>query len=152
MDAGADHGHVGVGQFLQVGRDVEAGFGAAVHAADAARDEHVDAGQAGADHGGGHGGGAQAALGQHVGQVAPAHLHGVGRGAEQFELGGVQADADLAVDDGDGGRHGARAADHVFDFLRGRDVLRVGHAMRDNGGLEGDDGFAGGARCRDFWG
>ena len=39
LGAGADHGHRGLRQFRQVGGDVEAAFGAAMHAADAAGGE-----------------------------------------------------------------------------------------------------------------
>jgi hypothetical protein len=85
-------------------------------------------------------------LRQHIGQVAPADLHGVGRGAQQFQLVVRQADADLAADDGDGGRHGAGVADQLFDFARHLHVLRIRHAVRDDGRLERDDRFAGGSR------
>ncbi len=150
LHARAHHRHAGMGQLLQVGRDVEAGLGAAMHAADAPGDEDFDAGQGGADHGRGHGGGAQLALGQHVGQVAAAHLDRIRRGTQQLQLVVGQADADLAADDGDGGRHGARVADHLLDFARGVHVLRIGHAVRDDGRLQGDDGLAGGACAGDF--
>ena len=61
---GADHGHRGLGEFLQVGRDVEGLLGAAVHAADAAGGEHPDPGHGGHYHGGGHRGRPQPLVGQ----------------------------------------------------------------------------------------
>jgi hypothetical protein len=107
---------------------------------------------AGADHGGGDGGGAELFRGQHIGQVAPADFQRILRLAQQLELFVGQADADLAVDEGDGGRHRAGVADHLLDFACGLHVLRVGHAVRDDGRFEGDDRLAGRARGLDFGG
>ena len=55
---------------------------AAVHAADAAGDEDLDAGQRGADHRAGHGRGAEPAAGQHGRQVAAADLQRLAGAAE----------------------------------------------------------------------
>ena len=64
--------------------------------------------------------------------------------AQIVDLLGGQAGLQAAADDGDGGGHGARVADNLLDLERGFDVLRVGHAVGNDGGFERHDGLAGG--------
>ena len=92
LHAGADDGHVGLAELGQVGGDVEARLGAAVHATEAAGDEDADAGQGGQPHGAGDRGGAVGLAGDDVGEVAEADLGDVGVGREGLELVAGQAD------------------------------------------------------------
>lgn len=59
---------------------------------------------------------------------------GVRRG-EVVELGGGESDMREAVEDGDGGGSGVVGTDRVFKRLGRAEVLRVGHAVCDDGGL-----------------
>ena len=111
-----------------------------MHAADAPGDEHADARELGRDHGPGHGGGADGSRGQHVGQIAPAHLRHLLRRAELFQFVRGQPHVDPALEDGDGGGHRAFPADQGLHVPRGLDVLRIGHAVGDDGGFQGHEG------------
>ena len=117
---------------IEVGGDVEARLGAAVHAADAAGGEDLDAGQAGADHRGGNGGGAGPAFGECHGEVGARELADVRGGGEGGEAVGVEADADGAVHHRDRRRGGAEGADLRLNGAGGFDVRRRGHPVGDD--------------------
>ena len=143
LGTGADHHDGGVGQLLQIGRDVEGLLSAAVHAADAASGEHLNACHVSDDHGGGDGGGTVLALGYQNGQVAAAGLGNSGAGlAEIVDLSLGQTGLQTAADDGDGGGHRAVFADDLLHVQRGLHILRVGHTVRDNGGFQSHHGAA----------
>ena len=143
LGTGADHHDGGVGQLLQIGRDVEGLLSAAMHAADAAGGEHLNACHVSDDHGGGDGGGTVLALGHQNGQVAAAGL-GDGRAglAQIVDLSLGQTGLQTAADDGDGGGHRAVFADDLLHVQRGLHILRVGHTVRDDGGLQRHHGAA----------
>ena len=123
-----------------------------MHAADAARREDADAGEMGGDHGGGDRGGAGAAGREREGEVGARHLHHVLEAGEALQLVRRQADPDLAVHDGDGRRHRAIGPHDVLDGARRRDVVGIGHAMRDDRRFQSDQRLAVGLRRRDFVG
>ena len=143
LGAGADHHDGGVGQFFQVGGDVEGLLGTAMHAADAAGGEHLDTGHVGDDHGGGHGGGTVPALGHQNGQVTAAGLGDAGAGlAQVIDLSLGQAGLQAAADDGDGGGNGTIFADDLLHVQSGLHVLGIGHAVGDDGGFQSHHGAA----------
>ena len=74
LHAGRDDGHLGAGELGEVGRDVHRVLRALVHAAEAARDEHADAGEPRDAHRARDRRRAVHAGGDDVGQVADAHL------------------------------------------------------------------------------
>ena len=128
----------------------DSGFRAAVHAADAAGDEDLDAREVRADHRSGHRGRAECAAGQRRGQVAPAELERRRTGTRQaFQLIVGQPDADAPVHHRNGGRLRALGADQGFHLARGLQVLGKGHAVRDDGRLQRHDGTAGSLRGGD---
>lgn len=137
---GADHRDGGLRQFLKVGGDVEAEFGAAMHAADAARGEGGDAGGMGGDHGGGDRRGAGAAGGDAEREVGAAELGDGLRAGEGVELALVEADMQLALEHGDGGRGGAGVAHRLLDLAGGLQVPGRGHTVGDDGAFERHDG------------
>ena len=141
LGSGADDGDGGVGQLLQVGADVHRHLAAAVHAADAAGGKDADADHLGHEHGGGDGGRAGVAVRNVHGHVAAGDLADVLGLAHDGEVSLVQADLELAADDGHGGGHGAVVADDLL-HLRGEvEVFGVGHAVAEYGALQGDNGL-----------
>jgi hypothetical protein len=121
-----------------------------VDAADPAGGEGADPSEAGGDEGGADGRAAVDPLGEGEGEVARGELAGRGRGGEARELGGVEADAEVAVQGGDNGRGGASAADggaHARDRF---EVVGVREAVGEHGGLKGDDGPTGGELVADL--
>ena len=129
---GADHSHIGVSQFLQVGRNVQCGLGASVDTTDAARRKDPDTSQIGDDHGGSDGCGSVQAFGQDEGDVAAAGLDDIVAGTEVFDFFPGQSDLELAFDDGDGRRDCAIVTDNLFHRQGSLDVFRIGHAMGDD--------------------
>lgn len=129
---------------------VERRFRAAVHAADAARREDLDArevrrhGRAGdrrrADE--------RAVVGAPARDVREVPAAALDRGApvagdgDALELGVAQAHAQFPVEHGDRRRHGAARAHARLDGARHLEVPRIGHAVGDDRRLEGDDGAA----------
>ena len=72
--------------------------------------------------------------------------------AHDEQLVGVQADLQLAADDGGRRRDRALGTDDLFDLMGKLHVLRIGHAVAENGGLQRDDGLAGGDGFLNFRG
>ena len=143
LGPGAHHHHGGGGQLLQIGGDVHGGLGAAVHAADAAGGEHLDACHVGDHHGGGDGGGAVGLAGDQHRQIPAAGLgHVLALLAQILDLLGGEAGLQAAAQNGDGGGHRAVVADDLLHLEGGLHVLGVGHAVGDDGGLQGDHGLA----------
>ena len=64
------------------------------------------------------------------------------RGGQPLLLLIADADGEAAAQDGDGGRRGAGGADIGFHAQRSIQALRVGQAMGEDIGLQGDDGAA----------
>ena len=153
LRARADDHDGGVCQLLKVGGDVEGLLRAAVHAADAAGGEHANARHVGDHHRGGDGARAVLALRDEHGQVAAGGLGNARAGAaEVVDLFLGKAGFEPSADDGDGGGHGARVANNLLDLERGFNVLRVGHAVGNDGGFERHDGLAGFERLGDLGG
>ena len=148
----ADDAHRGVCQLLQVSGNIHRLFRTAMHAANAAGGKEADARHGGDHHGGGNGGGAGLVGGEIHGHITAADLtHTVGL-AHDFQFVSRQTDLQLAADDGSGGGNGAFCADDLFHLVRELDVLRIGHAVAENGGLQCDNGFAGGNSLGDLGG
>ena len=127
-----------------------------MYAADAAGGEDIDAGQMRGDHGGRHCCRAIAPHGDADGHVRARDLHDIFGGGELFELCIAQADMQLPVENRDCRRFRAIFAHGRFDATGDVDVLRIGHAMGDNGTFQRHDGFARGLgvgnRCRELHG
>ena len=142
---GADDHNGRGGQLFKVGRDVHGRLGTAMHAADAAGGEHLDAGHVGDDHRGGDGRCAVFAAGAQDSQIAAG---GLGDGgallAEVLDLLFGQTGLQTAADDGDGRGDGAVLTDDALDLQGGLHILRIGHAVGDDGGFQSDDGLTGG--------
>ena len=142
---GAHHHHGGMGQLLQVGGDVHGGLRPPVDAADAAGGEYLDARHVGDNHGGGDGGGPVLPTGAQHGQVPAAGLGDLGpRLAQVLNLLPGAPGLQLSADDGDGGGHRAVLPDDGLHRQGGLHVLGVGHAVRDDGGLQGHHRLSGG--------
>ena len=127
-------------QFFQVSGDIHGGLSAAVNPADTAGGEHFDARHGGDDHGGGDGGGAVLTPCHDRRQVAAAGLlNAQACLAQVLDLLLLKARAELAADDRDGGRFGPVLTGDPLTVQRGLDVLRVRHAMADDGAFQRDD-------------
>ena len=138
-------------QLFEVRRNVERLLGAAMHAANAAGGKDMDAGECGDLHGGGDGGAGNGALDQQRRNVAPAGLGGLAALERQpLQVLARHADAEAAIHDGDGGGHRAMGAHHILDLARHGEVLRIGHAMGDDGRFQRHDGLACGQRLLHF--
>ena len=81
------------------------------------------------------------ALRQKVRQVAAACLENVFVGGEVLESRVVQTYLNFTVHQGDSRGRRALVTDDFFERARGLSVLRVGHPVGNEGGLEGDHGF-----------
>ena len=148
--ARADDADRRVGELLQVGGDVHGLLCAAMHAADAAGCEEADAGEAGNDHGRCDGRCAGLTGGKIDSHVAAADLADVLRLAHGEQLFIVQTDLQLAADDS--GRCGDSAlfADNFFYLVGKFDILRIRHAVAENGGFQSNNRLACCKRFGDF--
>ena len=103
----------------------------------------MNAGEGGDLHGGGDGSTGNGTLHQKRTHIAPA---GLGRLAafegEALEVFARHADAEAAIHDGDGRGDCAMLADDGFDVVGHLQILRIGHAMGDDGGFERHDRLA----------
>jgi len=143
LRACADNCDGGVSQLLQVGGNVKAGGGASVNAADAAGSEYLDACHSGDDHGGGYGGGTCYLAGKNNGQIAAGNLrYRLSAGAEKGEVLIVETYLESAVEYSYGSGHSAVLSDYLLNLVSEGEVLRIGHTMRKNGGLERDNSLA----------
>ena len=143
LGPGADDHHVGLAQLFQVGGDIHGGLCAAMHAADAAGGEDLDARHVGDHHGGGHGGGAVSPLGDQHSQVPAGSLgHGLALLAQVLDLVLGQAGLQAAAQNGDGGGDCAVGTDDLLDLEGSLHVLGVGHPVGDDGGFQRHDGLA----------
>ena len=143
LRARADDHDGRVRQLLEVGGDVHRRLGAAVYAADAAGGKDLDAGHGGDHHRRGDGRRAVHALGDEDSQIAAAGLGHARTGLAQIvDLLGGEARLQTALDDGDGGGHGAVVADDLLHVQRRLHVLGIGHAVGDDGTLQRDNGAA----------
>ncbi|MCY1505943.1 hypothetical protein D9M68_401730 [compost metagenome] len=139
LGAGADDDDAGAGKFVEVGGDVEAEFGAAVHATDAAGRKDANAGAGSGNHRRGNGRCARAALGDREREVGARDLHRTFRLRQLLELGVIKADMQHAMDDGDRCRHGTLFADDRFDAAGHVQIAGIGHAMGDDGRFQRHD-------------
>ena len=111
-----------------------------MHPADAAGGEDADAGHAGDDHGGGHSGGTVGLPGDQHRQIPAAGLGDAAAGfAEILNLFTAEPGLQAAADDGDGGGNGAVVPEGLLHPQGGFHVLGIGHAVGDDGALQGDD-------------
>ena len=133
LGPGRNHANRRFRQLQQIGRDVEAGFSAAMHAADAAGGEHRDARQAGADQRRGHRGRAVQALTQRHCQIGPRELARVLNCNQPIQFGGAQTNVDLPVQHRDRGGRGAACAHRFFQRQRCFAILRSRQTMSDDG-------------------
>ncbi len=69
---------------------------------------------------------------------------------QRFQRPLIQTHLEAAIQNGDSGRHGAVVAHHLLDLARRLHVLRIGHAVGDDGGLQGHHRLAGGQRGGNF--
>ena len=117
-------------------------LGVAVHATNAASRKNLDPGHGRNNHRGCHRGGTHLTCGNDEGNVSAADLDRVTSPlAKELNILHGQARFQAAVHDGDGGGHGAMGAHFGFHLQGSCYVLRVGHAMRNDGGFQGDDRF-----------
>ena len=77
--------------------------------------------------------------GRHIGAR---HFGDALRLTQRLQLIGFQPDMQFAVDHRNGRRNRTRVADILFDLRRNLDVLRVGHAVCDDGAFQRNDGLA----------
>ena len=138
LGPGADHHHVGLAQLLQVGGDVHGGLRPPVDPSDAPGGEEFDPRHVGDHHGGGHGGGPVGPLGHQDGQVPAGGLGDLlPLLAQVLNLRRGEAGLQPPPQDGDGGGDSPVLADDLFHFQSGLHILGVGHAVGDDGGLQG---------------
>lgn len=115
-----------------------------VYAAQTARGEDSDAGAPGQEGRVGRGGAAAGAAGQGDAQVAEAELGRGGPEAGQaLQLRGREAHAHAPLQDGAGRRYGAARADGLLSLAPGGQVVGVGQAVGEHGGLQRHHGPAG---------
>ena len=137
--ASADDADRRVGKLLKVGRNVHRGLCAAMHAADAAGGKETDAGVGRDDHGRGDGG-RTGHSGRKIGRkIAAADLADAVGAAHALQLLLIQADLHLAVQNGDGRGDSALLADDALDLTAEFKILRIRHAMAQNGGFQRDN-------------
>ena len=137
LGPGADHRDRRIRQLLQIGRDVHRGFRPAMHAADAACSEEGDARHMGDHHGRRHRRGAIQAPGADGGDIPPAGLGDLAALlSEILNLLRGQTGLQPPADDGDGGRHGAAFPDDFLHIQSRFDILRIGHAVADDGAFQ----------------
>ena len=143
LRAGADHHDRGACQLLEVRGDVHRGLRAAVHAADAAGGEDLNAGHVGDHHRGRDGGGPVQALGHKHGQIPAGGLgHGLPGLAQVFDLLRGQTGLEPPAQNGDRRGDGAAVADDLLHVQRGLYVLRIGHPVGNDRGFQRDDGLS----------
>jgi len=150
LDPRADHRDADSGERVEVGRLVPAVARAAVHAAQPAGGEDVDAGPGRQPRGRGDRGRAVSAAGRHDGEVAHAALDDVLARRHQRQRLLVQPDARLAAHHRDRRRHGALGAHGRLQLARHLQVARARQAVGDQRGLERDDRPAGGKSVCDL--
>ena len=151
LGAGADHGDAGARQFDEVGRDVEGFFRAAMHAADAAGGEDLDAGEVGDVHGRCDRRARSAVARRDRGEVAARGLdHAARQPRQPLDLVARQADLEAPVEHGDRRRRGALVAHGVLEHQGRLEIGRKRHPMGDDRRLERDDRFVTGQRLGDF--
>ena len=111
----------------------------AMHAADAAGGKDLDPGQMRGDHRGGDGGGAGAAGGQAGGQIGARQFgDALWPGQARSSCVVVSPICSVPVEHRDGRRNRAGVADLRLDLRRGLEVLRIGHAVGDDGAFQRD--------------
>ena len=139
-------------QFEQVCRDIEAGFRAAVHAADAAGRKDVDTGKMCADHGGGDRRRAGATGCVAGGKVGARQFRDPFRLGKGFELVRFKSDVQTSRNDRNGRGRDIHLPQIVFDLSCDFEILREGHAMGDDGAFQRDNGAAARFGCGNFGG
>ena len=130
-------------QLLEIRAHVHGHFAMAMHAADAAGRKDVNARHVRQNHRCGDGGRAGQLLRDDDRQIAAAHLQHALRFAHANQLSLSQAALETAVDDRH--RRGNRAllADDLLHLAGEAQVLRIRHAVAENGALQRDDRLAG---------
>ena len=147
----ADDGDAGAGELHQIGGNVECLLGPAMDAADAAGGEDFDSRQLRHEHCRGDRRSRRALARRDQGQIAPRGLDdAAGELAEALDLAVVEADLQRAVDNCDRRRNRAHRPHRLLDRARGFDILRIGHAMGDDGRFQSDQRLAARARAFDL--
>ena len=142
LRAGADHDDRRLAKLFQVGGDVHRLLRAAVYAADAARRMDAHARHGSKDHRAGNGRRAVELFRNKQRDIPAARLDDLRpRAGKVIQLIRFKAHAELAAKDGAGGRHGAVFAGNALAALRSLKVLRVRHAVGNDGGFKRNDGF-----------
>ena len=142
LDAGAHDGDPGGREGLQVCGLVPRRTRVAVHAAETAGGEDVDAREGGQVRGGGDRRCPRAVARDEDGEVASTDLHDVVAGRDAGQRVVVETDAGPAVDHGDRGRDRSGVAYRLLDLTGDAQVVGPGEAVADDRGLEGHDGTA----------
>ncbi len=127
------------GELLQVCRDVPGGLSPAVNPADTAGCEHTDSAEVRTDHGPGHRRCRGHPPGNRDAEVPPARLYDIIPLGQAGEVIVCEPDLDAPVDEGDGGRRCSGLANGSLEQSGRLEVLRMGHAVCDDGRLERDD-------------
>ena len=139
-------------QLLQIGAHIHSHLAAAMHAADAAGREDVDARHIRQNHRGGNGGRAGQLLRDDDRQIAAADLEHALRLAHAHQLILGQAALEAAVDNRHRRRNRALLADDLLHLAGEAQVLRIRHAVAEDSALQRDDGLAGADSLLDFRG
>ena len=138
LDARRDDRNRGHRQFGEIGGDIEAGRGAAVHAADAAGGEDADIGESCNAHRGRDRRRAGEAGGHQPRQIARCRFVDAGFLRQPLELQGVEANAAHAVQHSDGRGRRPVLAHNRLNLGGEFDVLGVGHAVADDRAFQRD--------------
>ena len=109
-----------------------------MHSANAARRKDADTCPVGEVHRRTHGSRPTVLERKRDGKIASADFHHRMRRGECFEFGRRESDTDAPIDDGDGFWFDVMGPCDSFKFARSRQILRIGQAMRDNGGFQGE--------------
>ena len=134
LSSGTDDHDLGLCEFLQVGGDVEGLLRSAVYASDTAGSKHFDTRQGSNDHRGGYGGSAVFTARQEYREVATGRFDDCLTFLTQvfnflFGATGFQ----FAADDSDSSRNGSVIADRLLHAQCRLHVLRIRHAVTDDG-------------------
>mmetsp|Transcript_2315 Transcript_2315/g.7052 ORF Transcript_2315/g.7052 Transcript_2315/m.7052 type:complete len:220 (-) Transcript_2315:124-783(-) len=151
LGACADDGDGGGSQFCEIGRDVAGGFSSPMHPSYPPRHEDPYACHARDLHGGGDGSRPVLLAGEEKREVPACRLaHSLTSLGEQVQGLTRSADVNLAMEDRDGCRHCSSSPDHFLHLQRHVVVAGVGHAVRDDGGLQRHDGLVVCHGCENF--
>ena len=143
LRTGADDHNGGFGKLLEVGGNIHCDFCAAMHTADAAGGKNLNACHRRDHHGRGDSRRAVRSLGNQHGKIPPARFGNAAAGTGKIvDLGFGKPCLEPTAEDGDGRRNSAEIADDPLDLERRVAVLRIRHAVGNDGRFERHDGSA----------